>query len=416
MSKLESLIDELCPDGVEYKPLNDVIISLKTGLNPRKNFVLNTNDATNYYVTVREIVNGKIVFFDKTDKVNNSALTLINNRSNLETGDVLFSGTGTVGRTAVIEKTPTNWNIKEGVYTIKPNKDELNSKYLSYLLNTTQIKDTYKKRIVGSPVCSLPMTELKKIKLPVPPLEVQAEIVRMLDCFTELIDLLNIELGKRKQQYEYYRNKLLSFGNDVPYIELGECCFVQSGGTPARNKNEYWDNGTIKWLGSTVCKNKKTVESITEYITELGLQKSSAKIMPKNTTLIALVGATIGKVAFLSFEATTNQNIASLYPKYTDKLNPHYLYHACSLLYSKFLNLGNEKLTMANLSFVRNLKIPVPPLEEQERIANILDRFDSLCNDLLSGIPAEIKARQKQYEYYRDKLLTFKQADNDKSI
>ena len=111
MSKLEQLIEELCPDGVEYVFLESILISLKTGLNPRKNFALNTVDAMNYYVTVREIINGKIVFSEKTDKVNNEGLSLINNRSNLEKGDILFSGTGTVGRTVVLEDSPLNWNI-----------------------------------------------------------------------------------------------------------------------------------------------------------------------------------------------------------------------------------------------------------------------------------------------------------------
>ena len=103
MSKLEQLINELCPDGVEFVKLEEVILSLKTGLNPRKNFILNTENAQNYYVTVREIIDGKIVFLDKTDRVDDDALLLINNRSNLEMGDVLFSGTGTVGRVAVVE-------------------------------------------------------------------------------------------------------------------------------------------------------------------------------------------------------------------------------------------------------------------------------------------------------------------------
>ena len=185
MRKLDKLIAELCPNGIAYRPLSDVIISLKTGLNPRKNFSLNTSDATNYYVTVREIVNGRIVFFDKTDRVNNIALTLINNRSNLEVGDVLFSGTGTVGRTAVVEEQPINWNIKEGVYVIKPVKGKIISKYLSYIMNASDIVDAYKKKIVGSPVMSLPMAELRKLLIPVPPIPVQTEIVRILDKFTE---------------------------------------------------------------------------------------------------------------------------------------------------------------------------------------------------------------------------------------
>ena len=172
--------------NVEWKPLETVIKSLKTGLNPRKNFQLNTLDSEGFYVTVREIQNGKIIFLDKTDRVDKRALELINNRSNLEIGDILFSGTGTVGRTAVIEIEPTNWNIKEGVYVIKPNQEIISSKYLSYLLNSQDVIREYSKKIVGSPVVSLPMGDLKKLLIPVPPLKVQEEIVRILDTFTEL--------------------------------------------------------------------------------------------------------------------------------------------------------------------------------------------------------------------------------------
>lgn len=130
MSKLEELIQKLCPNGVETKALNEVIISLNTGLNPRKFFKLNTEDALNYYVTIREMHDGKIVFTDKTDRINDEVLKLCNNRSNLERGDVLFSGTGTIGETVVIEETPHNWNIKEGVYTIKPNPALIESRYV----------------------------------------------------------------------------------------------------------------------------------------------------------------------------------------------------------------------------------------------------------------------------------------------
>ena len=110
-------------NSVSWFELNDVIHSLNTGLNPRQFFRLNTEDATNYYITIREIRGGRIVPTDKTDCINDYALALCNNRSNLEIGDVLFSGTGTIGETAVIMEEPRNWNIKEGVYTIKPNQD-----------------------------------------------------------------------------------------------------------------------------------------------------------------------------------------------------------------------------------------------------------------------------------------------------
>lgn len=199
-------------------------------------------------------------------------------------------------------------------------------------------------------------------------------------------------------------------GTNVEWYLLGDVCHVLAGGTPSKKNINYWHNGTIKWLGSTVCQNQKTVDQVTDYITEEGLENSSAKLISPNSTLIALVGATIGKVAFLPFEASINQNIAAVYPKNTHVLHNSYVYYVCTTLYPKFLALTQgSKLAMANLTFVRNLKIPVPPLSEQQRIVDILDRFDALCNDITSGLPAEIEARKKQYEYYRDKLLTFKE-------
>ena len=191
---------------------------------------------------------------------------------------------------------------------------------------------------------------------------------------------------------------------------LGDVCDVVSGGTPSKKNNDYWSGGTIKWLGSTVCKNSKTVDSITGYITEQGLVESSAKMMKQGTTLIALVGATIGKIAYLPFEATINQNIAGVYPKDISTLDPSYVYYVCTTLYPKFLALTQgSKLAMANMSFVRELKIPVPSIDVQKRLVNVLDNFESICSDLNIGLPAEIEARQKQYEYYRDKLLSFKE-------
>ena len=151
------------------------------------------------------------------------------------------------------------------------------------------------------------------------------------------------------------------------------------------------------------------MDDVTDYITELGLQKSSTKLLKKETTLIAMVGATIGKVAFLNFEACTNQNVAALYPKDLCKLNTSYLYYACSNLYEKFLDFANGKFAMASLSYIKSLEIPVPSIKEQEEIVNILDKFEKLTKDISEGLPAEIQLRRMQYEYYRNKLLSFKE-------
>ena len=201
--------------GCVWLELGDVIFSLNTGLNPRKFFKLNTEDATNYYITIREMKDGKIVPSEKTDRMNDEAQKLCNNRSNLEVGDVLFSGTGTIGETAVIEKEPSNWNIKEGVYAIKPNQTMIQPMYLRYILITDFIKKEYMKKAAGGTVQSVPMGELKKIRIPVPSLQEQSRIVEVLkkldDLCNGLTNGLPAEIEARQKQYEYYRDKLLSF-------------------------------------------------------------------------------------------------------------------------------------------------------------------------------------------------------------
>ena len=201
--------------GCVWLELGDVIVSLNTGLNPRKFFKLNTEDATNYYITIREMKDGKIVPSEKTDRMNDEARKLCNNRSNLEVGDVLFSGTGTIGETAVIEKEPSNWNIKEGVYAIKPNQTIIKPMYLRYILMTDFIKKEYMKKAAGGTVQSVPMGELKKIRIPVPSLQEQNRIVGLLkqldDLCNDLTSGLPAEIEARQKQYEYYRDKLLTF-------------------------------------------------------------------------------------------------------------------------------------------------------------------------------------------------------------
>lgn len=201
--------------GYAIVELESVIVSLNTGLNPRQFFKLNTDDAENYYITIREMQNGKIVPTEKTDRMNNEAMKLCNNRSNLERGDVLFSGTGTIGETAVIDETPTNWNIKEGVYAIKPNVKMIEPQYLRYLLMSENVKKAYMKKVAGGTVKSIPMKELRKTMIPLPSISNQRAIVALIDRFDSLCNDITTglpaEIEARQRQYEYYRDKLLSF-------------------------------------------------------------------------------------------------------------------------------------------------------------------------------------------------------------
>ena len=207
----DQLLDLEGKEGVEMKTLGDVLISLKTGLNPRKNFALNESGSTNYYITVRELGMFDVLPVDKTDRVTDEAIKLINNRSNLEKGDVLFSGTGTIGRTALIKERPTNWNIKEGVYTLKPRQEIIDSKFLVQLLHTNSIIDKISALIVGDPIRSVPMKSLVSVSVPVLSLSEQQRIVSILDTFEASIQNLEAQLKEREKQYEYYRNKLLTF-------------------------------------------------------------------------------------------------------------------------------------------------------------------------------------------------------------
>jgi len=162
-------------------------------------------------------------------------------------------------------------------------------------------------------------------------------------------------------------------------VKLGDVCNIQSGGTPSKAEKSFWDNGTIPWVGSTVCKNE-IVYSADTRITELGLKKSNAKLFPKGTTLIALVGATIGKTAYLEFETTTNQNIASLQVKDETILDKKYLFLISQTLYDQFYALGDGGFRMASLSFIRELEIPLPPLEIQQQIVAEIERYQKIMD------------------------------------
>ena len=405
MSRLDELIQQYCPDGVEYKKLGDFATISRGGSFQKKDFLAEGFPCIHYgqiYTRYGLFAKNTFTFIsaecaEKQKKASPGDVVMAVTSENIE--DVCkclaWLGDGEVavsGHSAIIHHNQ-------------------NPKYLVYYFHTAAFFAQKSKLAHGTKVIEVTPDKLKDISIPLPPLEVQSEIVRILDNFTELTTELTAELTARKKQYEYYRNHLLTFDDgSTPVFTLGEVCDVVSGGTPSRKESDYWTNGTIKWLGSTVCQNQKTVTEVTDYITEAGLNNSSAKMMSEETTLIALVGATIGKIAFLPFKAAINQNIAGVYPKDLKQLNPSYVYYACTTLYPKFLALTQgSKLAMANMSFVRSLPIAVPPLDAQERLVYVLDNFDAICSDLEIGLPAEIEARQKQYEYYRDKLLTFKE-------
>ncbi|MDO5411407.1 MAG: restriction endonuclease subunit S, partial [Lachnospiraceae bacterium] len=405
MSKLDELIQELCPDGVGHMPLGNAIISLNTGLNPRQFFRLNTENAENYYVTIREIRNNTIVVSDKTDRIDDEALKLCNNRSNLEIGDVLFSGTGTIGETAVIEVKPTNWNIKEGVYAIKPDPQVLNSRYLMYLLHTADIHTAILKKVAGGTVKSIPMAELKKIQIPVPPLPVQSEIVRILDNFTEL----TAELTARKKQYEYYRDKLLEHEDNAQSCTLRDICLSIADGDHMPPPKS--DSGVPFITISNITENKQIDFSNVMYVPRAYYESLADKRKAKCGDILYTVVGSFGTPVHITddTEFVFQRHIAILRPN-QNQVIPRYMYHAMQSTdfyrQADKAAKGAAQRTIA-LASLGNMTIPVPQLNVQERLVHVLDNFETICSDLKIGLPAEIEARQKQYEFYRDALLTY---------
>ena len=183
-------------EGWEEKKLGEIICHLRTGLNPRTHFKLNTPDAEGYYITVRELKGFTIEPDEKTDKVNSAAIKRINERSNLKIGDVLFSGTGTIGKTALVSELPRNWNIKEGVYAMTPKHSVLDSRWFIYYIGSEFFLRLVNDKAAGAGVRSIPMKALIKLPVFIPSLSEQQSIVETLDSLKSKVDRLQENYDK----------------------------------------------------------------------------------------------------------------------------------------------------------------------------------------------------------------------------
>jgi len=412
MSKLTELLDELCPDGVEYRPFSEVIERLRTGLNPRKNFILNSPGSKNYYITVRELGGFNIETTEKTDLVNDAGLQLIQNRSGLRKGDVLFSGTGTIGRTALVSTEPKDWNIKEGVYALTPDHSILDSRFLVYALNSSRFQNAVHARAAGGTVKSISMKNLSVLTLPIPPLEVQQEIVRVLDAFTALEQSLVSELELRKKQYVEYRDTAIEdlVNGNAPSVNLGDHARTVNGLT-GKNKSDFSD-GNAKFITyRNVFSNPEVDLEINDYVKVAGGEKQNQ--------------VELGDVIFTgSSESREEVGFSAVVTR--TPAEPIYLNSFCFMVRfedPEFIDPGFAKhmfrsrpirkqimkaangVTRINISKPRfmRVEVPVPPMEMQQEIAVKLDAFSSL----IQSIEQEISLRRTQYEFYRDELLSF---------
>ena len=404
-TKVEQLIQQYCPDGVEYKKLGDVCdIKGRIGFRgyTRQDLVEEADGAIT--LSPSNIINQELNYEDCSyiswAKYEESP------EIKVAVGDVIFTKTASVGKTALVKYLPKEATINPQLVVLK--NIQCNSAFLAYVLQTYRFqKEVAKLQGVGS-VPNISQTSLSGITIPIPPLPVQEEIVRILDSFTELQAELQAELQKRLQQYNYYRDKLLSFselnrggqGVSVEWKKLGEI---------AQYAKERVDSSLIS---------THTYVSV-ENLLQNKEGKKDASTVPsgslikyeKGDILIGNIRPYLKKIWLADIDGGTNGDVLTI--RITDKdIISSYLYHILAsdafFLYDMSYAKG-AKMPRGDKTAVMNYIVPVPPLAEQKRIVDILDRFDTLASDITAGLPAEIEARRKQYEYYRDQLLTFKQ-------
>jgi len=291
-------------------------------------------------------------------------------RSSLKENDVLFSIAGALGRVTVVNKKHLPANTNQALSIIRL-KEGNNPNFVASILRSHIVTEKIENLKTGVAQYNLSLEQIKDFEIPLPPLEIQQQIVAEIEGYQKIID------GAKQIVHHYKPTIKINPGWEM--VELDKVCKIQSGGTPSKAVKEFWENGTVPWVGSTVCKDQP-IFKCEEFITELGLQKSSAKIFPKHTTLIALVGATIGKTAYLEFETSTNQNIAGLQPLDNTQLDNKFLFFISQTLYNQFYKLGDGSFRMASLGFIKELQIPLPSIKEQQSLVQAIEEEMQLVN------------------------------------
>ena len=415
MSRLDELIAELCPDGVEYVPL-------RCCLHKVEKIKWKTKPEGDYQYIDLTSVDRDTHLISETQTINYSNAPS-RAQQIVKTGDILLGTTRPMlKRYCMIPESYSGQICSTGFCVLRANKEIVLSRWLYHYISSSDFFNHVEIYQRGASYPAISDTDVKLYEIPLPPLEVQREIVRILDAYSdwvaELTDRLAAELDTRKKQYEYYRDDLLTFTENHPFAELcpdgveyktlGEVAKCCAGATPKTGVAKYWENGTIPWMSSGEV-NKGIIFDTDVKITELAYESCSTKLVPANTVVVALAGQgkTRGKVARTRIELCTNQSLCSIIPH--PILDSDYLYFYLDSQYRQLraISTGDGSRGGLNLKMIRKYKIPLPPLEVQREIVRILDAYSEKVAELTDRLAAELDARKKQYEHYRDQLLTF---------
>lgn len=414
MSRINDLIAGLCPDGVPHRPLGRVG-ALYSGLTGKSK--ADFSDGNARFATYMNVFSNLATDVSPQDTVQVGA----DERQNrVRYGDILFTGSSEnaeeVGMSSgVTVEPPEPLYLNSFCFGFRPSDaSELDPGFAKHLFRSERIRRQIIKTASGVTRINVSKERFRKIVIPVPPHDVQVEIASILDDFkaleATLAATLAAELKLRRSQYDHYRESLLSFPQDgaVGWSTLGEVSRrVSSGATPTAGRPEYYSDATIPWLRTSEVRFADIWDTEMR-ITERALADTAAKWIPANCVIVAISGATAGRSAINKIPMTTNQHCCNLQID-EEVADYRFVFHWVGRHYETLKAMGRGARSDLNAGLIKNFAIPLPPMADQLRIVGLLDKFDALVNGISVGLPAEIAARRKQYEYYRDQLLTFKE-------
>lgn len=403
MEKISELIEKYCPDGVDCRKLLDL---LRQPITDGPHETPKLQDAGIPFVSVESIHDGIVDVSKCRGYISKEYSEICRKKYKPETDDVYMVKSASVGRVAIVEEN-TNFDIWSPIAAMKPNSEIINPRFLFYSLQTKAIqKEVVFQSSTGSQP-NLSMRKLERFEIPLPPLCIQQEIVLILDSFTSLITNLETELAARQKQYEYYRNKLLTFNKNDESVEwktLGEIGTILRGN--GLQKSDFSEDGVgCIHYGQIYTRLGFSCDKTLTYVPEQ-LAKSLTKVEPGNLVIACTsenVEDVCKSVVWLGNEVIVTGGHACVF-KHNE--NPKYIGYC--FITNDFFNQKKKYAYGAKVIDIKTEKlaqiiIPVPSRELQDEIVSKLDCFESL----IANIKQEIEARKKQYEYYREQLLTF---------
>ena len=385
MSKLDEMIRELCPDGVEYVKLNSVC-DIYDGTHSTPNYTesgvkfASVENIGNLYATQKYISEKDFEKYKIKPRI----------------GDVMMTRIGSVGVCTVVDRNEA-LAFYVSLALLRPQLDKVQSRFLKYAIESIHGRKELRKRtLINAVPIKINKDDIGKVTIPLPPIEIQSEIVHTLDNYTEnvvkLQNQLTAELTARKTQYAYYRDKLLQYKMPTKEYEVGEICEVSAGGDVPK---EHFSKEKSEQYKVPVISNGCGINAFYGYTDAARVDKPAVTVAARGT---------IGYAEYRDYPYFPIIRLITLIPRDDKQLNAKYLYYSLEGRHYKVPTSGIPQLTVP---VIKKEKVSIPPLDVQKRIVNVLDNFEKICSDLNIGLPAEIEARQKQYEYYRDKLLTF---------